>query len=48
MLGYRRQKGNNKMDLKEREYRVVEWVHLAQDWNQYTALFNVVMYFLVP
>jgi len=36
------------MDFTEREYRVVEWVQLAQDWNQHTALFNMVMNFLVP
>jgi hypothetical protein len=33
MMRYRRYKDNNKMNFKEREYRVVEWVHLAQDWN---------------
>jgi len=26
----------------------VEWVQLAQDWNQHTALFNMVMNFPVP
>jgi hypothetical protein len=36
------------MDFKETDYRVVEWIQLAQDWNQHTAFFNMVMNFLVP
>jgi len=48
VIKYRRYKDNNTMDFKERECRDVEWVHLAQEWNQHTALFNMVMNCLVP
>jgi hypothetical protein len=26
--------GNNRVDLGEIEWEVVEWIHLTQDWNQ--------------
>jgi hypothetical protein len=35
------------MDLKEAGWEVVDWMHLAQDRNQWHALVNTVMNLLV-
>jgi len=34
---------NIRMDLKETGWKVVDWIHLAQDWDHYWALVNTVM-----
>jgi len=36
------------MDLKEIEWEVVGWLHLAHDRNQWRALLNTVIYLRVP
>jgi hypothetical protein len=36
------------MDLREIGREVVDWMHLAQDGNQWQALVNTVMKFRVP
>jgi hypothetical protein len=36
------------MDLKEIEWEVVDWIHLAQDRDQYRAPVNTVMNLWVP
>jgi hypothetical protein len=36
------------MDLREIEWGVVDWMHLAQDRDQWRALVNMVMNFRVP
>jgi hypothetical protein len=36
------------MDLREIEWKNVDWIHLAQDRNQWRALVNKVMNFQVP
>jgi hypothetical protein len=45
-LRYRRK--DIKMDLNERGYENVDWVHLAQDKDQWQALVNTVMSLRVP
>jgi hypothetical protein len=42
-----RWKDNIKMDLKEIGHEVVDWIHLAQDWVQWWALVNMIMYLWV-
>jgi hypothetical protein len=39
---------NIRMDIMETEWESVDWIHLAQDRNQWLALVNVVMNFQVP
>jgi hypothetical protein len=39
---------NIKMDLEEIGCEVVDWIHLAQDRDQWRALVNTVMKFRVP
>jgi hypothetical protein len=36
----RRTREDNRMDLREIEWKVADWVHLAQDRNQWRALVN--------
>jgi hypothetical protein len=36
---------NTKMDLREIIYGGVDWIHLAQDRDQWRALVNMVMNF---
>jgi hypothetical protein len=36
------------MDLGETEWEVVEWIHVAQDRDQWWAFLNMVMKHLVP
>jgi hypothetical protein len=35
--------GNIRMDLREIGWKVVDWVHLAQDRDQWQAFVNVIM-----
>jgi hypothetical protein len=39
---------NIKMDLKEIGWSVMDWIHLAQDRDQWRALVNMVMNLQVP
>jgi hypothetical protein len=39
---------NIKMDLREREWNVMDWIDLALDRNQWRALVNMVMNLCVP
>jgi len=36
------------MNLREIVWEVVDWIHLAQDRDQWRAVVNTVMNFLVP
>jgi hypothetical protein len=44
----RRWEDNIKMDLWEIGFRVVDWIHLAQDRDRWRALANTVMNLRVP
>jgi len=44
----RRWEDNIRMDLREIRWEVVEWIHLAQDRDQWRALVNTLMILLVP
>jgi hypothetical protein len=44
----RRWEDNTKMDLREREFGDVDWIHLAQDRGRWRALVNTVMNLRVP
>jgi hypothetical protein len=37
-----------RMDIREMRWDGVDWIHLAQDRNQWRALVNTVMKFLFP
>jgi hypothetical protein len=37
-----------RMDLPEMQWEDVNWVHLAEDRDQWRALVNTVMNFVVP
>jgi hypothetical protein len=39
---------NIRMDLRERVWKGVDWIHLVQDRNQWWALMNTVMNLQVP
>jgi hypothetical protein len=39
---------NIKMDLREIEWQVVDWIHLAQDGVKWRALVNMIMSLRVP
>ena len=39
---------NNKMDLRELEYKVMDWIDLAQDGHSLRQLVNTVMNLRVP
>jgi hypothetical protein len=41
-------KDNIKMNLKGEDYGDVDWIHVAQDRNQYRDLLNTAMHFLFP
>jgi hypothetical protein len=44
----RRWKDNIKIDLREIGWDGMDWIDLAQDWDQCRALVNTVMNFRVP
>jgi hypothetical protein len=44
----RRWECNIKMDLREIGWDGMDWIHLAQDWDQWGALVNMVINFIVP
>jgi hypothetical protein len=44
----RRLVDNNKMDLREIEFDVIDWIDLAQDRVQRRALVNTVMNLRIP
>jgi hypothetical protein len=44
----RRWEANIKMDLREIVWGGMDWIDLAQDWNQWRALANTVMNLRVP
>jgi hypothetical protein len=39
---------NIRMDLREMEWGGIDWIDLAQDWDQWMALVNTVMKLWVP
>jgi hypothetical protein len=39
---------NNEMDLREIRWSGMNWIHLAQDRDQWLALVNIVMNLHVP
>jgi len=39
---------NIKMGLREIGWEVVDWIHLIQDWEQWSAPVNAVMNIFVP
>jgi hypothetical protein len=43
-----RWKDSIKMDLREMEWGGMDWIHLAQDRDQWQALVNIVMNLQVP
>jgi hypothetical protein len=44
----RRLKDNIKMDLTEREFGSVDWIHMAHDRGRWWALLNTVINMRVP
>jgi hypothetical protein len=44
----RRWEDNIKMDLREMGWKVVDWMHLTQDKDQWRALINTVINLWVP
>jgi hypothetical protein len=44
----RRWEYNIEVDVKETEHKCMDWIHLAQDINQWRALVNKVMNLRVP
>jgi hypothetical protein len=44
----RRWEVNIRMDLREKGWDCVDWIHLAQDRDQWLALVNTVMNLRVP
>jgi hypothetical protein len=44
----RRRENNIKMDLREIGWGVMDWIHLAQDRDQWWAVVNTVMNLPVP
>jgi hypothetical protein len=43
-----RWENNIKIDFREIRWGVMDWIHLAQDGNQWRALVDMVMNFRVP
>jgi hypothetical protein len=48
MTPRRRWEDNNRMDLRETGWDGVDWIHLAQDRDQWRVLVNTAMNFRVP
>jgi hypothetical protein len=50
LLGRHRSRwnGNITMDLREIGWKVVDWIHLAQDRDQWRAVVNMVIKLRVP
>jgi hypothetical protein len=44
----RRWEGNIRMDLREGGWEGMDWIHLAQDRDQWWAVVNTLMNLLVP
>ncbi|PNF41092.1 hypothetical protein B7P43_G06219, partial [Cryptotermes secundus] len=44
----RRMRDNNKMDLREIGWDGMDWIDLAQDGNQWSALMNTVINLRLP
>jgi hypothetical protein len=44
----RRWEDNIRIDLQKLGWKIVEWIHLAQDRDQWRALVNTVMNLRVP
>jgi hypothetical protein len=44
----RRWKDNIRIDLREIRWEAMDWIHLAQDRDQWRALVNMVMNLRVP
>jgi hypothetical protein len=44
----RRWEDNIRMDIREKKWEVVDWIHLAQDRNQWRVLVNMVKNLWVP
>jgi hypothetical protein len=44
----RRWEDNIRMDIMERVWEDVDWIHMAQDMNQWRAVVNTLMNLLVP
>jgi len=44
----RRWEVNIRIDLREIGWRVVDWMHLTEDWDQWRALVLTVMNLRVP
>jgi hypothetical protein len=43
-----RRENSIKMHLREMGWGSMDWIHLAQDWDQWRALVNTVMNLRVP
>jgi len=43
-----RREDNIRMDLRERGWESVDWIHLAQDKDEWKAVVNTVMNLRVP
>jgi hypothetical protein len=39
---------NIKMILTEKRFKIVDWIHLAEDMFQWWALVNAIVNFLIP
>jgi hypothetical protein len=44
----RRWKNNNRMNLRERRWESVDWIHLAENRDQWRAVVNTVMNLRLP
>jgi hypothetical protein len=44
----RRRREDNRLNLREVVWKVVDWIHLAQDRDQLRASVNTVMNFRIP
>jgi hypothetical protein len=43
-----RREGNIRLDLREIWWKIVDWMHLVQDMDQWRTVVNTVMNFQVP